>query len=268
MTPRFPSQFIPEGRIRRNSAILFPNLYPFGEHHAIAVFSDEHNPSLNDFSIETIRDCLSVCVDYVGRIRAKNPDIVYGSINWNYMPPAGASIIHPHLQVLADRAPTHLQEMLIERSEAHFRRHRSSYWHDLIETEEELAVRLVYRGDCVTWLAPYAPQANNEVMAIFPKFSSVTQIDEPALTEVATGIRAVLKGYSEAGVESLNMSLVSGPLDTTLEYYSLNLRMSSRPRLEQYYTNDCGFMERIMAESVVESRPEDVAVRMGSYFRR
>lgn len=184
------------------------------------------------------------------------------------MPPAGASIAHPHLQVLADRGPTHLQETLIERSEAYFQEHGTSYWHDLIETEENLVDRLIHRGDSITWLAAYAPQANNEVLAIFHKFSSATQIDEPALTELAAGICAVLNSYSEAGVESLNMSLVSGPLDTTLEYYRLNLRMSSRPRLEQFYTNDCGFMERILAESVVESKPEGVAKRMRGYFRR
>jgi UDPglucose--hexose-1-phosphate uridylyltransferase len=267
MTPRFPSQFIPEGRIRRNSAVLFPNLYPFGEHHAIAVFSKEHNPSLNDLSVETVRDCLSACVDYLQRIRAKSRDIRYGSINWNYMPPAGASIVHPHLQILADRGPTHLQETVIERSEAYFQKHGTSYWHDLVETEEKLADRLIHRGDSMTWLASYAPQANNEILAVFHKFSSVTQIDEPTLAELASGISAVLKGYSDAGVESLNMSLVSGPLDTTLEYYTLNLRMNSRPGLKQFYTNDCGFMERIMTESVIESRPEEVAKRMRSCFR-
>jgi galactose-1-phosphate uridylyltransferase len=184
------------------------------------------------------------------------------------MPPAGASIVHPHLQILADRSPTHLQETVIERSEAYFRNHGTSYWDDLVETEEKLDDRLIHRGDSVTWLAAFAPQANNEVVAILHKFSSVTRIDEPALAELATGISAVLKGYSEAGVESLNMSLVSGPLDTTLEYYTLNLRMNSRPRLEQFYTNDCGFMERILTESVVESRPEEVAKRMRSYFKR
>jgi galactose-1-phosphate uridylyltransferase len=184
------------------------------------------------------------------------------------MPPAGASIVHPHLQVLADRGPTHLQEILIERSEAYFRKHGTSYWHDLVETEEKLADRLVHRGDGVTWLTAYAPQANNEVLAILHEFSSVTRIDEPTLAELSAGISAALKAYSELGVDSLNMSLVSGPLDTTLEYYALNLRMNSRPRLEQFYTNDCGFMERILTESVIESRPEEVAKRVRSYFRR
>jgi hypothetical protein len=42
--------------------------------------------------------------------------------------------------------------------------------------------------------------------------------------------------------------------------------MGSRPRLEEYYTSDCGFMERIQLESVIESQPEDVARRLRGYF--
>lgn len=183
------------------------------------------------------------------------------------MPPAGGSIIHPHLQILADRSPTHLQETLIERSEAYFRRYRTNYWRDLLETEQRLEERLIHRGDSVTWLAAYAPQASNEVLAVFHEFSSITRIDEPSLNELSAGISRVLKGYSELGVESLNMSLLSGPLDGALDYYALNLRMNSRPSLEQYYTSDCGFMEKILLESVIESRPEQVARKLRSYFK-
>ncbi len=120
----------------------------------------------------------------------------------------------------------------------------------------------------MTWLASYAPQGNNEVLAVFHELSSIAEIDERSLEELSTGVSRVLKAYRELGVESLNMSLVSGPLDSHLEYYSLNLRMNSRPKLEEYYTSDCGFMEKIQLESVVESWPEEVAKRLGAYFRR
>lgn len=85
MTPRFPSQLIREGRIRAGSAVLFPNLYPFGEHHAIAVFSGEHDLSLDGFSAEIIHDCISACVEYLRHVQSIDQDVKYGSINWNYM---------------------------------------------------------------------------------------------------------------------------------------------------------------------------------------
>ena len=267
MTPRFPSQFIPEGRIRTGSAVLFPNLYPFSEYHSVSVFSGAHSLPLGSFSANIIRDCIRACVDYLMRVRDFSPDVRHGSINWNYMPPAGASIVHPHLQVLADRSPMHLQEILIQRSEEYFRKHGSNYWRDLVETEEKLEERLVHRGDDITWLASFAPRANDEVMAVFRDCSSITQIDERGLAELSSGISAVLKGYSKLGVESLNMSVISGPLDSGLESYALNLRMNSRPRLQRYYTNDCGFMERILLESIIESNPEEVASRLRDCFK-
>jgi galactose-1-phosphate uridylyltransferase len=266
MTPCFPDQLIPEKRLRVGSAVLFPNLYPFGEHHAIAVFSEEHDLALDEFSPKIIYDCVLGCVEYLRRVQCKDRDVRYGSINWNYMPPAGGSIIHSHLQVLADRGPTRLQEKLISSSETYYRKYGSSYWHDLVETERKLHERLIHAGGSVTWLASYAPQGNNEVLGVLHELSSIVEMDEGSLEELSIGISRVLKGYRRLGVESLNMSLVSGPLDSTLDYYSLNLRMNSRPRLEEYYTSDCGFMERIQLESVIESRPEEVAKRLRSYF--
>jgi UDPglucose--hexose-1-phosphate uridylyltransferase len=266
MTPRFPDQLIGVKRLKVGSAVLFPNLYPFAEHHAIAVFSEQHDIALDEFSPEIIGDCIRVCVKYLNHIRSRNRDVRYGSVNWNYMPPAGGSVIHPHLQVLADRSPTYLQERLIQSSEAYFRKYESNYWHDLVETERKLEQRLIHVGDSLAWLAAYAPQGNNEVLAVFHKFCSIAEMDERSLAELSAGISEVLKGYSDLGVESLNMSLLSGPLDSTLDYYALNLRMNSRPGLKEYYTSDCGFMEKIQLESVIESRPEEVAKILGSYF--
>lgn len=268
MTPCFADQLIQEKRLRFGSAVLFPNLYPFGEHHAIAVFSQEHCLALDEFSPKIIYDCMMGCVEYLMRVQSKNRDIRYGSIGWNYMPPAGGSFIHPHLQVVGDRSPTHLQGRLIRCSEAYYRKHGSNYWRDLVGTERKLEERLIRAGGCVTWLASYAPQGNNEVLAVFHELSSIAEIDERSLEELSTGVSRVLKGYRELGVESLNMSLVSGPLDSHLKYYSLNLRMNSRPKLEEYYTSDCGFMEKIQLESVVESWPEEFAKRLGAYFPR
>ncbi len=266
MTPRFPEQLIGEGRIRVGTAVLFPNLYPFGEHHAIAVFSGEHSLSLDSFSPRIIHDCLRACVEYLTRVRGANPEVRYGSINWNYMPPAGGSIVHPHLQVVADRRPTHFQERLIQCSEAYHRKYGSKYWDDLIETETKLQERLIHKGDSITWIASYAPHGNNDVMGVFHQLSSIGEMEERSLQSLSIGISRLLRGYWQLGAESLNMSLLSGPLDSPLDYYALNLRSYSRPSLEEYYTSDCGFMEKVHLENVVESKPEEVAKRIRMCF--
>ena len=266
MTPRFPDRFVEGGRLKIGSAVLFPNLYPFSEHHGVAVFSGEHNPPLDGFAPEVVRDCVKVCVEFLRLVRERSPGVRYGSLNWNHMPPAGASIMHPHLQVIADRSPTRLQDELIRCSESYFKRHGSNYWLDLIETEAELGERLIHRDGSIAWLASYAPRGNNEILGVLPGASSIFGMDAEGLGALSAGISKILRGYCDLGVESFNMSLIPGPLDLDAEYYSLNLRFSSRPSLEAHYTSDCGFMERIHLESVVESKPEVVAERFRRYF--
>ncbi|MEM3521832.1 MAG: hypothetical protein QW589_08270 [Candidatus Bathyarchaeia archaeon] len=55
------------------------------------------------------------------------------------------------------------------------------------------------------------------------------------------------------------MTIFSGPLDKELKYFSLNLKIISRPNLEPIYTNDSGFMERIHYELIIEVKPESLA---------
>lgn len=65
----------------------------------------------------------------------KRPDVKYCLLNWNHLPPAAASIIHPHVQILADFKPTPMVKELIEKSELYHEREKSNYWLDLIEAE-------------------------------------------------------------------------------------------------------------------------------------
>lgn len=265
-TPCFSSRFIEEKRLRVGSAVLFPNMYPFSIHHAVAVFSKEHNPRLCDFNPETIRDCIKVCMKFLRLANERDAKVRYGSVNWNYMFPAGASIVHPHLQVIADLRPTQLQEKLLRESEAYYERHGSSYWHDLVETEAELGERLISRDRHMAWLASYAPQGNNEVLGVSAEASSILELDKRGLEAASKGIARILKAYYDLGVESFNMVIISGPLDRHLDHYSLNLRIASRPRIEAYYTSDCGFMEKLHTESIIESKPEELAETLRDYF--
>ncbi len=42
VTPRFPAEIVPEGRLKLGEAVLFPNLVPYDEHSAVTVMSQEH----------------------------------------------------------------------------------------------------------------------------------------------------------------------------------------------------------------------------------
>ncbi|MEM3736927.1 MAG: hypothetical protein QXJ75_02380 [Candidatus Bathyarchaeia archaeon] len=265
-TPKFPPDLIQEGKLRVGSACLFPNLYPFGEHHAVGVFSGVHYLRLDQFQPKLISDCFKVCLEYLMRIHVKQPDVRYGLISWNQMHPAGASIIHPHLQVLADRWPTSQVEELLVKSEAYYEKYKSNYWSDLVSVEKENATRLVGETGAVTWLASYAPQGNTEVLGVFSGVSNLSGLKDSHLADLCLGLSKILKGYHDKGVRSFNMTVYSGPIGEDLEYYSLNLKLMSRPSPSPFYTCDTGFMERLHYEPVIERRPEETAEELKKYF--
>ena len=57
-TPKFPPEICPQGRIERGESLVFPNLFPFAEYHAVGTFSNEHFLDLDEFTPEMILDNL------------------------------------------------------------------------------------------------------------------------------------------------------------------------------------------------------------------
>lgn len=258
-TPLFPNELIPEGRLKVGESTIFPNLHPFAKHHAVLVLTKDHHVELPKFQPKILADGLKNALSYFERIRELEPKMRYASINWNHMPPAGASIAHPHLQLLVDERPTSELGELISKSRAYWEGNGRSFWADLAEKEREIGERFVREVEGSIWLTSYAPRGNNEVLGVVPGRSSMAELGGSGIEALALGIAKILEGYGRIGVESFNMAVFSGPLSLKLTHFSLNLKLISRPGLKPYYTSDCGFMERLHEEPVVETLPEAVA---------
>lgn len=266
-TPLFQRNLIPEGRLKRNQAYLFPNLFPFGKHHAVAIFSGKHYLSLNEFSPELIENCLKLVVEYIKRIRKIDPKAKYCSINWNHLFPAGASILHPHLQVLIDEKPSNRLKRLIKASKKFYEKNKLNYWNCLIKAEKSKNERFINDSSFLCWIASYAPQGNNEIEGIFLNASNILEINDSGFMELCDGLSRILKYYHRIGIKSFNMSIFSGPLNKKLNYFNLNLKIISRPCLELIYTNDSGFMERIHYEPIIETKPEALAKELKNLWK-
>lgn len=258
-TPLFPEELIPEGRLKVGESTIFPNLHPFAKHHAVLVLTKDHYVGLPDFQPRILADGLKNALRYFEKVRELEPKMRYASINWNHMPPAGASIAHPHLQLFLDERPTSKLGELISKSGAYWRRSGGSFWADLAEKEREIGERFVREAGGSVWLTSYAPQGNNEVLGVVLGRSSIIELGGSEVEALALGVAKILEGYGRIGVESFNMAVFSGPLGLKLTHFSLNLKLISRPGLNPYYTSDCGFMEKLHEEPVVETLPEAVA---------
>ena len=265
-TPMFPEDF-PERRIKVGGACIFPNLFPFGGFHAVGVFSDAHHLDLNQFSPKLLEDCFEGCLRYFEQVHERHPEIKYWHINWNHMPPAGASIVHPHVQLTADPEPTSRLREFIGSSKSYFDREGSNYWSDLVEAEKKGGERFIGKTGPVTWLTSFAPEGNNEVAAIFVGISAIIRLKKHGLGDFCDGLSRTLKGYHALGVQSFNMTTFSGPCDEDLsEYYFLSAKLVSRPSPRHLYTSDDGFMEKLHHETVIETMPETLAEKLRESF--
>lgn len=116
-TSKFTANMHSEGRVTRGESVVFPNLFPFAEHHAVAIFGKDHFLNLDQFEPEAIENNLLACQEWTLSIPEKDRKAKYPIYMWNHMPPSGASIVHPHVQVLVREEPTAAQEQLLSRSE-------------------------------------------------------------------------------------------------------------------------------------------------------
>lgn len=264
-TPMFVGNL--PSRIMVGKACVFPNLFPFGSFHAVGVFSGDHYLELNQFTPKLLEDCFKACLMYFKHVYSEHEDLKYWHINWNHLSPAAASIVHPHVQIMADSEPTPYLLELIERSRLYHDRNMSNYWLDLVEAELAKGERFIGGIGSVRWLASFAPQGNREVMAVFSDASALASIEGRRQKEFCEGLSRILKGYHALGVQSFNMATFSGPCGEDMsDFYLLNVRVISRPTPAPFYTSDNGFMEKLHHEPVIEVLPEQLSKKMREFF--
>ncbi|MEM2925547.1 MAG: hypothetical protein QXJ68_07665 [Methanocellales archaeon] len=263
-TPMFTEEIAPEGRIKVGESIVFPNLTPFAQYHAVATVTQKHYLKLEEFTEKQIQDTITASLEYIKRVNKFDEKAKFPTLNWNYLPPSGASIVHPHVQITVDPQPTCFLDSLLKASNRYYRKHKESFWHLLLTREQEIGERFIANIGGTAWLASFVPLGNNEVCIIFKEIASLFELTPDLIQDFAIGLKKVLQAYSNFGLESFNLSFYSAPGES--KAYSLNARIISRPKLNYYYTNDAGFMERLHSEVVVESSPEAIAKEMRHFF--
>jgi len=256
---KFDPGFYPGGRIRRGECRLFPNMFPLASHHVAATLCTSHFLDLDEFSAGMVTDCMMAAREFLSLVHKHDPDAGYPMFHWNHLSPSSASVVHPHVQVLADVRPTSYQDTLLKASREYHSRTGRSFWKDILDEERQRGERYIGENDSVAALASFAPQGNREVQIIFKRTSSLMDLGDGEIAGFADCVVRLLKAYKGIGVNSFNMSTFSGPVGDKLEYYSLHAKLISRPVLQPFYRNDTGILERFHHEADIEVMPEAFA---------
>ena len=99
----FPAELTAEGRIRVGQAVVVPNIMAYATHSAVGIYDPgRHFLDLDEMTPALVGDALTAMVRHAQAVRRFDPAAQWSSINANYLPPAGASLIHPHLRSAHD----------------------------------------------------------------------------------------------------------------------------------------------------------------------
>ncbi len=265
VTPRYPDEIIPGGRLIKGECTLFPNLFPANLWHAVISVGEAHFRRLKEFHPRLIQDGLLLGLEFIKHIISKDKEALYGALCANYLPPAGASLVHPHFQAVISHEPSPQARIFLEASAKFYLLHSKNYWNLLIY-EEEGGERYIGRFGRVVFLTSFAPMGNNEVIAIFESCDSIESITDEDISHLAQGLSAVLSGYESLGYGTFNFTFFLPPLQEKISWFRPHLRIITRQNFYENYRTDDYFLQRQLGQELILMPPEELAKELRQLF--
>lgn len=216
---KFPALGI-EGTLDRRPEGIFDKMNGIGAHEVI-IETPEHNATLATMNEKQVEDVLWAFRHRISDLK-KDVRLKYILIFKNHGEAAGATLEHPHCQLIAlPIVPKQVFEE-VEASRQYFRSKERCIYCDVISQELDDASRVVSETAEVVTLAPYAPRFPFETWILPKRHESSYENASPALYEnLAKAIKSLV-----------------GKLDSVLDSPAYNLVLHSSPTAEnnnEYY---------------------------------
>jgi galactose-1-phosphate uridylyltransferase len=262
VTPRFPEDLVPGGRLRRGGAIVAPNLFPYDDVSAIAVLGRDHFVPMDQVPAQLVIDGLTAARDFM---RLAQKQVAggegFGIVTWNYMPPAGATQVHPHMQVIVSRNPGNALRRSLDAAARYRARSGRCYHADLVATERARGERWIGEAGAVAWLAPFTPTGLlGDVAAVFRERATVTDLDDADIADFAQSLVRVLAALAARGLWSFNLCLMPAPFGERADRHWLTAKLLPRIYLNpKLHVSDVAYLHLLLEERFAMLYPEEVA---------
>ncbi len=264
-TPRFTSDFLAEGRLGVGEAVLFPNLFSLGTYHPVICLCKAHFLKLSEFDQGLMADGLTAAQKFLRIVYERDASAAFAAVTANYLFPAGASLVHPHLQMIITPLPYSYHARLLDTSDNYYCKNGSPYFIDLAR-EEKIGPRYVALKGKWHWLAPFSPMGNNEFMAIHETEADFGGLTLSDLKDLSYGISRVLAFYETLGHLSFNYAVYSVKGDQPSEGFRCLIKIISRQNLYPNYRNDDYFLQKLLQAELIITPSEELATRLKGYF--
>ncbi len=250
---KFPALKI-EGEVDHRVSQLHNRMNGVGAHEVV-IETPEHFEHMGTLEASQIAETVAA---YQARYLdlAKDTRFKYIQIFKNHGRKAGASLAHPHSQIIATpMIPRKIMEEITFARTYYQQTGGTCIYCDIIELELEKKERIIYQNDAFVAIAPYASRFPFEVWILplyhEPYFERISPQDKGLL---ADNMSHVLRSYNEVlGNPPYNFYIHTSP-NTPHEHHSFHWHIEITPHL----TNVAGF-ERGTGFYINPVPPEDAA---------
>jgi galactose-1-phosphate uridylyltransferase len=261
ITPKFNPELFAKERYSAGEAVCFPNASPYDENGAVTVITKKHFVLSDEFTENMLKDAFSCCVDYLIDVKKKQAAAVYQSINWNYLPAAGSSILHPHLQVTASSVPTNYYNDVLKTIELSGK----NIFIDLVNTEISDDERFLSRDKYFSWMIAFAPEGVFDLTAISHDYFEPKELTGGRLDELVKNILKTIAFIRSYNILSFNMSLFFLPGD---ESFIPHMKICPRTNVPPLDTSEINYMKMLHKEPMTTLKPEAATAELKNVWKK
>ena len=176
------------------SVRVFPNKYPLVTDHDIIVHSPEHTKDIEDLPHEDVVKIIRAYLNRLAFFTSQDKEVFIFN---NRGGKAGASITHPHSQIVALKGFPGIIEHEKEHALKYFNSHASCYWCDYLHEELNTGSRVVGESSHFVLLVPEACRWSYEMVLIpkehKPNFGYVNEVE---INDFADILGKALRAYN------------------------------------------------------------------------
>lgn len=184
---------------------------PAAGYHEVVVTKD-HNKPMGRLSPEHVEEVVEV---YFKRYTTlmKKPLVKYIAIFQNHGPSAGASIYHPHSQIITTPLIDTDLKTALSNSKRYYKEHKKCVYCEMAKYEQKVGERIVFKNKDFLVLCPFASKvAFQMIITPIRHSSSFAEISKEERKSLAEAFKAALsKLYKGLGDPDYNFYLHSAP---------------------------------------------------------
>ena len=269
ITPRFPEEVVPGGRMRRGEAVLFPNLFPYDDISAVAVICSEHFHPMDAVPEQVVCNGIGLARDFFLHARDRVEDGGgFGLATWNYMPPAGGTQVHPHMQVVLTANPGNAVTRELKAESAFLAHYGACYAQALLRAEQARGERFIASTGSVAWLVPFVPIGLlGGCVAWFPGRATLAELSDAEIVDFARGLSCALRGFAGRGMWSFNLTFFPARFGASNGSHWLSARLLPRFYLNpKLHVTDASYQQLLLEERFAMAYPEATAALLRAAF--